>query len=404
MYSRHEISRGHTNGPFSWGARNDPRIDESVQHGTAPVQVRTECRANFHRYVFPASGVQSPAWLLRLIILAGDIELNPGPPTWKCFRCFTVGRSNQSPLICSCGVTSHQQYQCSGVKRSQLNANWCCPRCTSQGTSSTAGTSVTRSAQPPAPTPAAQPSSHSPATSSTRCLKCNKTIPARIRKLACQRCHRPCHLQCSSLSRGAQRAFISTGTWHCDACVVIPLPTSTLLQQQPVMQNRRSGNRTQQSIRLLQWNCCGIRSKQSELDEILRSQKIDVACIQESKLRVGDATPSFPGYTSVRCDRRNTTVAGGGLVTIVKNDLPFQRQQSPSVGNLELLSIRLILGRSGFLHIVNAYRPPVRPSSTDPRTVESEWHALPSGPGFIIMGDVNAHDVMWDSNLSLIHI
>ena len=219
MYSRHEISRGHTNSPSSRGARDGRQADETVLHGTAPTVQWTEHRANLSRFVFPASGGHSPAWYLRIrLSLAGDIELNPGPDPWRCFKCLRAGRTNHTPLKCPCGATSHRQRSCSGISRYDDYSSWRCPRCVPASSVSTVvGRPLNQNALLPAPTTTAQSSQL--ITSSTHCLKCDNFISEKIRVLACSSCKRPCHLKCSTLSRTAQRTFVARCTWKCDSCV-----------------------------------------------------------------------------------------------------------------------------------------------------------------------------------------
>ena len=140
-----------------------------------------------------------------------------------------------------------------------------------------------------------------------------------------------------------------------------------------------SKRRLRQSLRLLQWNCCGARSKQAEIVDALRDNNIDVACIQETKLHGNDATPKFSCYTSIRQDRANRAVAGGGLLTLVKDNLPFQRQHAATEGNLEMLKVRLMLEGGDSHNIINVYRPPIRSTVRETRTSESEWQSLPAG-------------------------
>ena len=358
------MAREHTNSPSS-------RRNCSTRHSSSsPVDGAS---SNLSRFVFSATGDHSPALYLRIrLLLAGDIESNPGPPTWRCFKCFRDGRANLTPLICPCGATSHRQESFSGISRYADNTNWRCPRCTTTTVATIVGRPVNQLAHLPAPTSSNHSSNqYNLVTKSTHCLKCNKNIPASIRVLACCNCKRPCHLKesCSLLSRSAQKSFVARGTWLCNDCVDLQLQPCSSSSAQPT---NRPKLRTRKSLRLLQWNCCGARSKQAEIEEVMRVNKIDVACIQESKLRSGDITPKFAGYCAIRQDRRNQAVVGGGLLTIVKDDLPFQRLQSASFGNLEMLNVRLLLGGRDSIQIVNVYRPPIRSTARESRTPESE--------------------------------
>ncbi len=67
----------------------------------------------------------SPAATSLLLLLAGDVETNPGP---SCYACGQNFRQSDTPLNChcqDCGVRSHKR--CSSVPRSQQSLPWHCP-------------------------------------------------------------------------------------------------------------------------------------------------------------------------------------------------------------------------------------------------------------------------------------
>ncbi len=76
---------------------------------------------------FSKEGDASPAAASLLLLLAGDVETNPGP------SCYAYGknfRPPDTPLNChaqGCGVRSHKQTRCSGMTRSQQSLPWHCP-------------------------------------------------------------------------------------------------------------------------------------------------------------------------------------------------------------------------------------------------------------------------------------
>ena len=76
-------------------------------------------------------------------------------------------------------------------------------------------------------------------------------------------------------------------------------------------------------MRLAQWNCDHLRAKIPELEVWLRRRKVDVAVIQESKLREEDVGVRVQGYEVIRRDRRREGTSrwsrGGGLVTLVRD-------------------------------------------------------------------------------------
>ncbi len=74
--------------------------------------------------VFSRVGGASPAVAYLLLLLTGDVEINPGP---SCYACGKNCRQSDTPLNChaqDCGVRSHKQTRCSGVPRSQRSLPW----------------------------------------------------------------------------------------------------------------------------------------------------------------------------------------------------------------------------------------------------------------------------------------
>ena len=55
---------------------------------------------------------------------------------------------------------------------------------------------------------------------------------------------------------------------------------------------------------ILQWNADAITAKIQPLRDYLIEMNVDIFLIQETKLVKKDKTPTFPGYTILRKDRR----------------------------------------------------------------------------------------------------
>ena len=75
-------------------------------------------------------GCNPAADLGLLLILAGDVETNPGPDdTNKCYICSYPIKKNQKPLACSfhgCTNKSHKQFKCSDMKPGTDPTEWVC--------------------------------------------------------------------------------------------------------------------------------------------------------------------------------------------------------------------------------------------------------------------------------------
>ncbi len=76
--------------------------------------------------LFLRKGNVPPAVTSLLLLLAGDVETNPGP---SCYVCGQNVRQSDTPLTChtaACVIRIHKQTRCSGVPRSEQSLPWHC--------------------------------------------------------------------------------------------------------------------------------------------------------------------------------------------------------------------------------------------------------------------------------------
>ena len=149
------------------------------------------------------------------------------------------------------------------------------------------------------------------------------------------------------------------------------------------------------SLRILQWNADGISPKANELRLRLKEDDYDICLIQETKLRAHQKTPRMEGYASIRQDRPAQN-GGGGLLSYIKDTLIFERVQESSRNGTEASTFRVKLGKRKWATVCNIYCPPVRPHSSHRASLETD--TLPATPDAIILGDFNAHNLLWDSS------
>ena len=150
------------------------------------------------------------------LIVAGDVEQNPGP---VCVVCSRGVRAGQTPLRCAgCGVECHRQRACSGLSRgAQSVGRWHCAVCL-QGMSGVAADVDVRLARDrtgsEGTVSAGVPRRAAPV---GRCCACQAGIRSGTTPLVCSGCGSSCHRQhgCSGLSR-AQQAL---GVWACRRCL-----------------------------------------------------------------------------------------------------------------------------------------------------------------------------------------
>ena len=380
-----------------------------------------------------------PAWYFCLIIiLAGDIEPNPGPS--RCHHCHSTLRTNVSHLSCShplCSLASHKHTACSGLPRARQNdGDWTCPNhsrrpdqmppqdmpqhsssphelrscharrktirtgqtplscaspdCRLYSHKQTACSGLPRSSsnnplrwhcplhridQPQglratlagravqSLAVSAQRTQEPPSQTKISCEHCKKTIRRDIRPIMCRACRKSYHKVCPNVPRLEADMHALNGTWTCSRCSAAPVAPHT--QPVPVEVSEPPVSSSRSTLRILQWNADGIRPKLAELEDRLRSLQIDIAVVQETKLKPSDRDPRIPGFSTIRKDRNNHDLGlayGGGLLILIKEDLCFTqcRNPVPPRSNLESLAVKVKAAKGQWFTIANVYSPPTR--------------------------------------------
>ena len=150
---------------------------------------------------------------------------------------------------------------------------------------------------------------------------------------------------------------------------------------------------TRSSLRILQWNADGLKSKSDELAARLHASDIDVAVIQESWLAKNDRTPVIQGYCAIREDRK-VNIKRGGLIFYVKKAIPYDIAGYITKKGHEIHTVRIRLGRRKWINITNLYIPP--PNSIG-QVIDFDTSLIPFSPSSLICGDFNAHHPVWDN-------
>ena len=137
-----------------------------------------------------------------------------------------------------------------------------------------------------------------------------------------------------------------------------------------------------------------IKLKVGELSERMKELNVDIALIQECKLRGKDKTPSIEGYSSVRADRPGER-QGGGLIAYNKDDIAFETRRcwNKQTGNVESSTIKIRLSKKKLFTLTNLYIPPNRETGTEKILVLDN---LPSSQDFFVAGDIYAHSSLLD--------
>ena len=154
----------------------------------------------------------------------------------------------------------------------------------------------------------------------------------------------------------------------------------------------------------MQFNIDFLLSKLEELKIVLKEESIDVFLIQETKLTMSDKLPAIPGYTVERGDRTqlvgNQKNRGGGLIVGIKKNTPFKRvnieiRRDPDKCT-EWMTIEIPMSQQKKLRLTNIYIPPENSKAVNEDHISpDEW---PCKEYDMILGDVNAHSLLWDNN------
>ena len=236
------------------------------------------------------------------------------------------------------------------------------------------------------------------------CLSCGGQVRRCRHPLRCSLCHKACHKICTtSLSR--DELDRPNPSWTCDSCAP-PSPGASPLdttEAGDTASNTESAEFLRRGcLRVMHWNADGVKAKAEELGHFINTHRVDVCLVQESKLIGSDRTPRFPGYTVVRQDRLRRpagSARGGGLLTLIREDVPFRKcpPVRPSEGSaLESLSVVVPVGGGDKLTIVNVYCPPSRLNQREEGVAGFDPATLPSHRRVLIGGDLNVHSPLWD--------
>ena len=302
-----------------------------------------------------------------------------------CCVCRVKLRRGVTGMECAgCGTWAHRK--CCGLNRWQRDRGeeWRCARCRGENGEERVQTERRLVA-------------------AGKCDGCGKT--RRVGQgIMCRSCGTVLHVKCAELGSRTQAEGVNREEWDCTACVQ---------QQREATRDPMAGDRVplmgaavrgMAGLVVAQWNCDHLAAKIPQLEVWLRKYDVDVAVLQESKLRAEDGEVRVRGYQVVRRDRwragNSRWSRGGGVVTLVRQGLHYRQVEVgvPRDGVVEALAVEVV-GESGAVwRVLNLYVPP----EARGRLEEENLRALPDcrEGRWLVCGDWNAHDVMWDEWVS----
>ena len=213
-------------------------------------------------------------------------------------------------------------------------------------------------------------------------------------RLQCIKCGKFCHKgpTCSGMKRDELKH--KQDNWTCFLCTA-NYDVDQHADLDETINESAKGMHTKSlpSLRILQWNADGLKSKSDELAIQLKSLDIDIAVIQETWLSSSDRTPVIPNYGAIREDRR-ANIKRGGLIFYIKKSLPYDAAGYITNLGHEISKIRVRLARNKWLSLTNLYIPP--PHSIG-QEIKFDPNLIPHSASSIICGDFNAHHPTWDN-------
>ncbi|MES9973890.1 MAG: reverse transcriptase family protein, partial [Candidatus Thiodiazotropha sp.] len=152
------------------------------------------------------------------------------------------------------------------------------------------------------------------------------------------------------------------------------------------------------NLQIVQWNANGILRELPLLEDYLERHRVDIACVQETKLLPRDQTPHLKQFTAVRQDRQIQGEArGGGLLIYVRKDIPYKVVQRHQQSNAAFEQLSLDIPTvTDPIRISNWYLPPANsPYLRRMEFVEQDL-TFDITSNEIVCADLNAHDPTWD--------
>ena len=401
--------------------------------------------------VFLGCGSKNPAFDSRiLLIIAGDIETNPGPVD-TCQACTKTINEDAPRIICGkCSSLFHKSHTRLATREEQAAAqknpgSWICFFCSDPTTEPTAVSILPqavcakvqcsktikegdpraicgscsksvhkkctglrqRIAQDAAANNIgswtcqvcrgeATPLEQGPSKDSFKCGKkgCLTPVYAMNLHIICGKCDKPFHKSCSGIEKRTEQgqAARNPGSWNCPKCVLAETPDSVNENELGDEAKSSSKGFKEKSLCIMQWNADHLKSKLPELKVQLEANDVDVCMIQESKLKPTDSLPKLPGYVSIRHDRKGG-MQGGGLVCLIKDTINHAVTITASKTATEALGIKIKCQKKQWIEVTNIYCPP---QNSLGQLINLATDVIPTSPNSLIVGDFNAHSHAWD--------
>lgn len=141
---------------------------------------------------------------------------------------------------------------------------------------------------------------------------------------------------------------------------------------------------SQDNLKILNWNACGLAARKSELQHLLEEEGIDIACITETHLKPKHKI-FIENFKIYRFDR--TSSRGGGVAILIRESIQHE-PISVNSSSLESCGIKVSL-KDHHLRIICTYSPPTA------NNIDELPEVLSSNMPTVLAGDLNAKHSAW---------
>ena len=155
------------------------------------------------------------------------------------------------------------------------------------------------------------------------------------------------------------------------------------------MSSARTGSPNNDGFSILQWNCQGLRHKKDDILDLVRTHKIDLLALQETKQN-NDFYTNLPGYNLEHCDGHFNRVPHGGVGIYIPQDIPYERIQL----NTQIQAVAVRAQLFSLITICSIYSSRSHQLNID--TLQNLFAQFPQP--VLILGDLNSYNALWGSS------
>ena len=325
-----------------------------------------------------------------LIILAGDIETNPGPRS-RCSLCKKYCKVSDKVIECTdCEKRFHAK--CSNLGADDLlkietgNSDWYCTNCKAD------------------------------------CGLCSGAVLSVHKVVQCDGCEMWIHNECSFITEAEYENVLKSGcTWICPKCEFFNFSDSFFVDQLNLMNRNRfdpltkgkndgiSSKRTNQTtslggLKFISLNINSIRGKKLDLLAFLDVHNRHIVAVQETKIDSSIATSElFPETCPYNIFRKDRNLHGGGVMLLIHKDIPHM-PLSELENDSESVWVKVFANKTSH-YVASWYRPPGGSNEDfhlfgvqlDQIRNKHKGNKLPS---VHVLGDFNFKDIAWPDRLN----